>query len=161
HALGAAIAPGTAGVSSTKSSTSRFRKRYGRNSDQCDHNHSCHEFCCIHDKGPFYRSRRSIQIPATSLTDMATRSPIGLLKTPISLFCSCRLFGLSGLVGCSRTSIFLIDTSFKRSDRGCPLLRAPFSPARPRARRDALLSQATTDLNVPSTLARFLSGMGT
>src|SRR6185295_1353056 len=108
HALGAAIAPGTAGISSTKSSSSRFRKRYGRNSDQCDHNRCCHEFCCIHHKGPFYRSRRAIQVPAIILTDMATRSPIGTLKTPTSLLCSCRLFGLSGDDG----------------GRGCPSLRA-------------------------------------
>jgi hypothetical protein len=47
-----------------------------------------------------------------------------MLKTLTALVCSFRLFGLSGLVGCSQTSIFLIDTSLKRSGRGCSLLRA-------------------------------------
>src|SRR6266850_7774669 len=35
-------------------------------------------------------------------------------------------------------------TSLQGSGPGCPLLRATFSPTQPRARRDALLSQAST-----------------
>jgi hypothetical protein len=49
------------------------------------------------------------------------------------------------------------STELEGVAQGCPLLRATFSPAQPRARRDALLSQASiTHLIDPSKLACFL-----
>jgi hypothetical protein len=72
-------------------------------------------------RGSVYLADQKLAIPVPRVRDRAANREVALSFSPPILFHS---IGGSG--------------------QGCLLLRATFSPAQPRARRDALLSQAST-----------------